>query len=360
MKYTIEEIQDAIQQYGTKTKAAEVLGVPRSTMNGWLKQEELALDNAANELGFPAEDVTGYWVKSKTGSYYVRRPSDDEIKNLSEYFIESFNSLRSEFYAPNEYEQTSIDVEITIYPLADLHIGMIAWAKETGVDWDLKIAEKVILETFSKLVSQSKPTKKALIVNLGDYFHMNDSKNETPANGHKLDVDSRYSKIIMAGVKIMKSIIEIALEKHETIEIKSVKGNHDPDSSVALVVAFSLAYENEPRVIVDITPRQLIYYNFGSNIFGFFHGHTMKPEHAAMTLACEAKEFSSSKYRYMMHGHIHTTTSKEFGNILVESFQTIIPRDAYAANSGYFSGRSLSAITYHKENGEIGRHKVNL
>lgn len=360
--FTIEEIEEAIKEHGSQRAAAKALGIPRSTLNDRVRTRrtnEPFLEREAGEIGFPVEEVSGYWVKSESGSYWVKRPKETSIENTAEYFKEAFASITGTF-KPSPLNHHSDRELLTVYPIPDAHVGMMAWSQEAGEDWDLKIAEKVIVETFENLVSQSKPSEKALLVNLGDFFHINDSKNETPGHGHTLDVDSRYSKVIFTGVRIMKRMIDIALSKHDFIEIKTIKGNHDKDACVALIVGLCSAYENEPRVKVDISPRQLNYFPFGKNLLGFYHGHTMKAERAAMTMACESPEFSACSYRYMMHGHIHTATSKEIGNVLVESFQTIIPRDSYAADSGYYSGRSLSAITYHVDQGEIGRHKVNV
>jgi hypothetical protein len=48
------------------------------------------------------------------------------------------------------------------------------------------------------------------------------------------------------------------------------------------------------------------------------------------------------------------------GGVRVESLQAMTARDAWNAASGYRSGRSLSAITFHAEDGEAGRHRVNI
>ena len=44
----------------------------------------------------------------------------------------------------------------------------------------------------------------------------------------------------------------------------------------------------------------------------------------------------------------------------VESFNTIAAKDAHAHGGGYRSGQALNALTFHRERGEIGRHRVNL
>jgi hypothetical protein len=41
-------------------------------------------------------------------------------------------------------------------------------------------------------------------------------------------------------------------------------------------------------------------------------------------------------------------------------FRRALDGDAYAAGGGFRSGQALSAITFHREGGEIGRHRVNI
>lgn len=234
---------------------------------------------------------------------------------------------------------------------------MLSWREETGADWDMKIAEETVMQTMSQLVAQSPSSGTAIIANLGDWFHINDQKNMTPASGNILDVDSRYQKIVYTGVRIMMKLVDMTLTKHKKVIIRNVRGNHDPDSTVALNVALSLFYASNPNVIVMDSPKQFWYYRFGQNLLGFYHGHTAKAEAAAMNMACENPEdWGKSKFRMMMHGHIHHTTVKEVGNVFVESFNTIAARDEYAASHAYFSNRKLTAITFHETKGPRGRH----
>ena len=362
MQYTRDDLMAAVEQFGSKRAAAKALGISDRTLRRRLnKKPEPFLEAVANGVGFPADDVSGYWVKSGEGSFYVKRDFEDEkTKDFIDGIKEALIDCKDALTLPELVEDCDSEL-LTTYPLPDLHIGMRAWAEETGIDWDLDIAKKVILEKFAALVSQSRPSKRALIVNLGDYFHANDGTNETPRSKHKLDVDGRGSKVALVGVEIMRSMIEMVASKHETIEFRSVKGNHDDDSSIILPVAFWLAFGDSPRIEINTTPKQLSYFSHGKVLLGFFHGHTMKAERAAMAMACEVPElWGKAEFYHMMHGHFHTASLKEVGKVLVEGLQTVIPRDAYAAASGYTSGRSLTAITYHAERGEIGRHKVNV
>lgn len=259
------------------------------------------------------------------------------------------------------YTHVSDENLLSVYPIADQHVGLLAWGPEAGEDYDLKIGVARLRECMKRLVSQSDPSRTAIILNLGDWQHTDDQKNITPGHGHQLDVDSRYAKILTAGVQLMMDCIELALAKHEHVIVRNLPGNHDPHSSIALTIALGAFYASNPRVTIDDDPSDFFYHRFGVTLMGATHGHKMKPDKMAMALATRCREdWGATDYHWFMFGHIHHETAKEVGDVRIESFQTLAAKDAYAAGGGYNAGQSLQCITLHRTEGEIGRHRVNL
>jgi predicted phosphodiesterase len=250
---------------------------------------------------------------------------------------------------------------LTTYQIADPHLGMHAWAKQTGDPYDLKIACDTVLQAVSSLVEQARPTKKALIIWLGDTTHQNDRTNMTPRSGHVLDVDGRFQKVLAAAAELALRLGELAAKKHEEVIIRFVEGNHDPEAALALTLALSLYFRNNERVTVDDSPSPHWYYRHGRVLIGATHGHTMKPDRMAMMMAVDRPEdWGSTKYRHFFFGHIHHDSVKEVGGVRVESFNSPAAKDAYAHAGGWRSGRALTAITFDAERGEVGRHRVNI
>src|SRR5690606_31958978 len=100
--------------------------------------------------------------------------------------------------------------------------------EETGSgDWDMKIAERVQCGAMAALVDLAPPAEKAVIINLGDWFHSDNQEGQTTRSKHSLDMDGRYAKMISVGVKVMRQCIESALKKHKTVRVINVIGNHD-------------------------------------------------------------------------------------------------------------------------------------
>ena len=90
---------------------------------------------------------------------------------------------------------------------------------------------------MAELVSSAPPSEECLIVNLADYFHSDNTSNSTAKSGNILDVDTRWGKVFLVGVRAYKEIIKMALTKHKNVRIISGKGNHDEHSIFALAVA---------------------------------------------------------------------------------------------------------------------------
>lgn len=250
---------------------------------------------------------------------------------------------------------------LTIYPVTDTHIGSLSWGAETGENWDLDIACKTTLAAASALVSRSQRTRHAVILGLGDYFHMNDRTNMTPRSGHILDVDGRWPKVFKAGARLALDLIRLVSERHEMVEVRFLAGNHDPDAAVTLSAALALYFDGHPRITVNDSASLHWYRRFGANLFGATHGHTMKPDRMAMMLAADRPEdWGLTKHRHFFFGHVHHESAKEIGAVRVESFNSPAAKDAHAHGAGWRAGRALNAITFHARHGEVGRHRQNL
>ena len=250
---------------------------------------------------------------------------------------------------------------MAVYPLGDPHIGMKAYKDEAGDDWDLKTAQEMFCGVFDRLVKSAPNCQKAVIVNLGDYFHRDNVAGVTERHRHNLDTDGNYLMMVDTGLKIMIQMINSALEHHETVKVINIIGNHDDTGAMFLQAALKHMYEEEPRVEIDCTSSVFQYFQHGSSFFGVHHGHTCKADKLPLVMATDKpKEWGSSKYRYWLTGHIHHDTKREYSGCTVESFRTIAAKDAYAYAGGYRSEQDSKALVIHKDFGEVERHTISI
>jgi hypothetical protein len=364
---------DAVNEHGSLRAAARALGVNYSTVHGLI----MAVQRNASIRGYsPAHDMTrpvpethvakgvstyydadgnvrGQWVKSSLDEGKLEEARRAVVDALSE----EVRGLAPLTDAP---KITQSDL-LAIYPFGDPHFGMYAWAKETGEAFDLDEAERLTFGAIDTLVSTAPHAEVAVILPLGDVFHANDQSNQTPAHKHQLDVDSRYPKVLQAGIRAFRRAIMRALERHQKVIVRIEPGNHDPEAKWALAFALAAYFESEPRVEVDLTPGKFWFYRFGKVLIGSTHGDTVKHDKLLGVMACDrASDWGETKHRYFYTGHVHSSNVTEFPGLVCESFRTLAAKDAYAAGHGYRAGRDMRLIVHHREHGEVARHRCDV
>lgn len=249
---------------------------------------------------------------------------------------------------------------ITLYPLGDPHIGMLSWEPETGDHFDVKIATRELLSCVRLMVAAAPPSEQAIVCNLGDFLHAQDDSALTPGHGNKLDVDGRFAKVLDAGHALLRGIVDAALERHARVTVRNLPGNHDPRVAAELAMWLKAVYERDPRVTVADAFAAHQYDRFGCNLFGWGHGDRGKTSELPAIMATDrAADWGETTERVWHVGHVHHLTRLETPGCVVETHRTMAARDGWHAGR-YRAGRSLSAITYHREFGEVTRATVGL
>lgn len=367
------EYLDAIKAHGSIRKAARSLGVAKSAIDNALDRlrRSAAIRGVAPEYDMTHAAPDPYIVNGAS-TYYDKdgKPKGQWVKisldaqRAAELQREAIAALSEDVrgLAPMVKPPSHADADLlTVYPLGDPHIGMYAWAKEAGDDFDLEIAKRLTLGAIDRLVASSPQSGTALILPLGDVFHMNDQTNQTPAHRHQLDADGRFVKVLHVGIQTFRHAILRALEHHRHVVVRFVSGNHDPQAVWALAFSIAAYFDSEPRVTVDLSPAKHWFYRFGSVLIGSTHGDTAKHRDLLGIMAADrAEDWGRTKHRYWYTGHVHSSGVTELPGVLCESFRTLAAKDAYCAGTGYRAGRDMRAIVHHREHGEIERHRVDV
>jgi hypothetical protein len=245
---------------------------------------------------------------------------------------------------------------LTVYPLGDPHIGMLAWANEVGEHFDVKIAVRELTQCIRNLVARAPASKRAIVCNLGDFFHAQDDKQLTPTAGHKLDVDGRFGKVARIGLDMMVGLVEAALQKHEHVTLRNVPGNHDLGACFWIAETLRREFKNEPRVTVHDAYAPYQCDRFGNTMLVWAHTDGAKIGDVIEISAADWPEiWGETKFRYAHGGHIHSRAMVEGRGMIGENHRTLAGKDAWHGWKGYRSGRSLQAITYHRTWGEDSR-----
>ncbi len=364
----IQEALDALKTTGgNKTAAAKLLGWSRSRLRRVLvKAAAYGRDGSTPEPLPPGMRVkkTSTLYDAQTGEaklVWVGAVAERNHDDLMAAIEGAFDAYKGHSAIPPPPEYIDADL-LALYPLADFHLGLYAWGEEAGEDWDVGKACDCLRRVMAELVATTPPAETAIILNLGDFFHADNMENRTTRSGHVLDVDTRYARVLRFGVQMMIEVVELALQRHQTVTLRNLRGNHDDHSSVALTAAMGAFFHNNPRVVIDDSPATHWSYRFGKTLLGATHGDTLKkPEAMAMMLAAGcAEDWGKTCFRYFHYGHIHQAAMKEVGGVLTECHRTLAARDAWTAGQGYLSGRAMSSIVYHRNHGEQSRRVCNI
>jgi hypothetical protein len=274
--------------------------------------------------------------------------------------IEAIRAAFEDVVAPYSIAQPSPgDADLlTLYPLADWHLGMFAWGRETDRNWDLKIAERVIGSAMAEVISRSPSADTAVVLGGGDMLHSDNKSNQTAKSGNPLDVDGRYQKVLGVACRLIVRTIDMALQKHSRVRVRILQGNHDEHSSIALTYFLMGWYREESRVVVDDDPSLFWWMRHGEVLLGATHGHTVKIADMPQIMAHRrAQDWGVTRHRYVHGFHLHHSAklATEGGGVISEIHRSPVPQDAWHHGAGFLSGRSIQSITYHARHGERGR-----
>lgn len=367
------EIIDAVDAHGTQLKAAKALGItPRSLQrslksarkraakHGWSPDHDMIypapdthLVKGVSTLYGPTGLVKQQWVKTDI-------KKDQLSEALHQAAAELCETLPKYEPKPSPFELTS--EALTAYVIGDAHIGMRVTAGANGGngDWNLKVAEDITLGALDKLIGVSGGTDVGLLVDCGDWMHNNDSSSLTQS-GNVLDMDGDLTEVVTTTVRIYRQAIDMMLDKHREVVVMMVRGNHNRDAALFLNIMLMAVYENEPRVTILDNRDKTTFYEYGANFLGFHHGDRIKPDQLYQYFtSVYAEAWGRTKHRHCFLGHVHHFSAKEIGQMIFETYNTIAPSDSWHHNANYRSKRSMTAIVFDKDNGEVQRHKVGI
>lgn len=366
-KATDDEIKAALTGRSVAA-AAQLLGMherglyghkARLARQGWSPEHDMT---KALPDGFHLKGTsTLYGEDGQPKLQWVKTSIDHERQR--ELFIQAAESMAAELpKVPSiDSPESTLPHLLAVYPIGDAHIGMRAWGEETQADsWDMSEAVRVQCGAMKALVDLAPPAEQAVIINLGDWLHADNMEGMTSRSGHVMDLDGRYAKMIDVGMMVMRQCITSALQKHRSVRVINVVGNHDDTGALWMSVALRHTYEYEPRVIIDRSPAAFHYIEHGRVLIGCHHGHSCKSERLPGVMAADqAEAWGRTRHRYWFLGHVHHQSVKEYSGVTVESFNTLTAKDAYAAFGGYRARQNMKCIVMHSEHGEVSRHTVS-
>lgn len=363
------EILDKINEVGTKLGAARALGVSHNCV--WVAMRNVQR-KAARDGYAPGHFQSGVAPGYAMGKVTVQRGPGGQVERTwerqspeaeaqAEALREAYAAMAQELprLDPLEPPAATLDALCNLFTFTDSHVGMMAWRQEGGADWDLKIAERTLIQAFEHMVRAAPAARVAVINQLGDFLHSDSLLAVTPTSHHILDQDGRFSKMVAVAIRVLRRIVDLALMKHAEVHLIIAEGNHDMAGAVWLRQMFAALYENEPRLTVNASELPYYVYQHGRTMLAFHHGHMKKNDQLPILFASQFPQiWGSTTKRYAHTGHRHHVEEREHSGMTVIQHPTLAARDAYAARGGWIADRAATAITYHQDFGQVARNTV--
>lgn len=336
-----------IRERAEKKGYAPDKGINRPVGNDSLLGLSGLSDMRKNEDGLPV------WYKFSKDAEEVSR----RIQAANETFTADLPQLpKVPTPEPQEYDKDLIPW----YQIGDAHLGMMARESEVGHSFDLPTAERELAFAMSSLIGRTRPCERCVINDLGDGTHFENEAAVTSHSGHALDAAAPLFELIDTYYRLMRYMIETALQKHWYVDVIINQGNHSRVIDWATATHLRHFYGRNKRVTVLDNSSVFIPYRMGNTFVLCHHTDKCKPGALAGVMANDfAQDWGETFYHYMDGGHVHHGQAKKEANgAIYESWNQMAPSDKYAHDGGWRSRSFISMVYRSKTYGEKGRETV--
>jgi hypothetical protein len=351
---TIKGVTDSIRPYlpsdrQVRVKRGETLNAKGETVSekyGFVKDIE-----PEDKVNFQATKITTNpygteWVKYEKKKLDYFNIKDAIIKDMENYIPE---------YPIIKREQSKNSHLLVVDP-ADIHIGKLSRAYESGDEYNSDIAVNRVLAGVSGLLNKSIGfnADKILLVIGNDILHT-DSPKRITTSGTPQDTDGMwYDNFLTAKslyVKVIEQLMQIA-----DLTVHYNPSNHDYTSGFYLADCLATWFRTSQNVSfnTDISHRKYLKYH--SNLIGTTHGDGAKDSDLPLLMAQESRDWTDCKHRYIYTHHIHHKKSKDYGSVCIESLRSPSGTDSWHHRNGYqHSPKAVEMFIHDKNDGQIAR-----
>lgn len=257
-----------------------------------------------------------------------------------------------------------------MWPLFDMHMGMLAWERETGNDYDTKIARHLQVSAGKILFESFGPVKKVVLLVGGDNQTADNRSSTTEKSVNHLDTDSRYPKMAWCTYETIVSCVEMAEHVSDEVSVIVLSGNHDYHAAIHLTITLHAHFRNSEKVTINISPEKHRFFRWGSNVFMASHGDT--PNKRIATYALQqiirrdmSRDGKINHIRVLL-GHLHKKETiapaglSDEDGVFIQRFPTLAAQEAYSIEGAYTSCRATEAVLWHHKHGIHGGRDITL
>lgn len=348
-----------VTQLGLDIKDSDGFGNPKYYLS-IEKQEELkklrhsGLNDHCNTRGIDMASVIEYWDKTKEYSVKIR----PEVIQLRDICSELIDDMKS--YAPS-YKSIDrsvvLDGHLLVIDPADVHIGKLSTAFETGEEYNSEIAVKRVRDGVNGIISKASGFNidNIVLVIGNDILHV-DTPKRTTTSGTPQDTDGMWYDNFLKAKSIYVEVIEMLLTVAD-VHVMYNPSNHDYTNGFFLADVIKTWFKDCNNVTFDTSISHRKYYTYHNNLIGTTHGDGAKFQDLPLLMAQEAsKDWSTTKHRYVYTHHVHHKNAKDFIGVTVESLRSPSGTDSWHHRNGYqHNPKAVEGYIHHPIHGQIAR-----
>ena len=331
-----------------------------------LKQDEEKLINdyrrikdEATKQGVPIEDIKHGWLKSDKSSLFFTNPNykDEEQKEVEAFrdaLLKDFSKFSPKYTKVKR--KPSSDGHLMVISPADVHIGKLCTAFETGEEYNQQIAVKRVMEGVQGLLdSASGWNLDRIHLIIGNDILHTDTPRRTTTSLTPQDTDGMWYENFLNGVRLYVDVIN-TLKQVADVHVSYNPSNHDYTNGFFLAQLIETHFRLDKNVTFDVSIAHRKYYAYGENLIGSSHGDGAKVQDLPLLMAHESKHWTDCKHRYIYTHHLHHKTSKDVMSVCVETLRSPSGTDSWHHRAGFqHAPQAIEAFIHHKKNGQIAR-----
>ena len=357
---TSEELDFLLSTYGRNVK-----NIKKNTegTNVWVPLEMVdtvkelnAIYQESLSIGVPVEDIKHGWLKNDKSSMFFTNPLYKK-KEEDKFYNELIKDLQKFSPVFPEIKRTaSKEGHLLVIDPADIHVGKLARAFETGEDYNSQIAVKRVLEGVQGILDKTSGFNidQILFVGGNDILHIDTPKRMT-TSGTPQDTDGMwYDNFLIAKqlyIDVLTMLLPIA-----NVHFVFNPSNHDYTNGFFLADVIKTYFKDCKNITFDCSIAHRKYYSYFNNLIGTTHGDGAKQSDLPLLMAHESTDWSTCKHRYIYTHHVHHKTAKDHIGVTIESLRSPSASDSWHSRNGYTGvPKAIEGFLHHKEFGQISR-----
>ena len=309
------------------------------------------------------EDWNMMWLKDEETSIQIK--NDLPRKALETVVEESIKEMKGHSPKYKTLKRTKItDPHLLIIDPADIHIGKLALAVETGEDYNIEIAKQRAIEGVKGLIdkSQNYPIEKVLLIVGNDILHF-DTPRGTTTSGTVVETHGQLHQIYNEGVKLYVEIIEM-LTSIADVHVVHNPSNHDWTSGYMMAQTIAAWFRLNKNVTFDVAIRHRKHYTYGRNLITTSHGDGVSHDKMHNLMSTEHPDWNNkgTQFRYIYLHHLHHKKVMKWQNtkdnvgVTLQVLRSPSAPDGWHDRNGFVGvPMAIEGFIHSKENGQIAQ-----